>query len=41
MENFQNEFGNMVKNPEIDQYPNFDPVINNIKNPRQVLKKNS
>ena len=34
-------FGNMVKNPEIDQYPNFDPVINNIKNPRQVLKKNS
>ena len=41
MENFQNEFGNMVKNLEIDQYPNFDPVINNIMNPRQVLKKNS
>ena len=39
MGNFQNEFGNMVKNLEIDQYPNFDPVINNIKNPRQVLKK--
>ena len=34
-------FGNMVKNLEIDQYPNFDPVITNIKNPRQVLKKNS
>ena len=33
-------FGNIVKNNEIDQYSNFDPVINNVKDPtfRAILK---
>ena len=33
-------FGNVVKNLEINQYPNFDPVINNVKDPtlRAILK---
>ena len=26
-------FGNIVKNVEINQYSNFDPVINNVKEP--------
>ena len=26
-------FGNIIKNPEINQYSNFDPVINNVKDP--------
>ena len=33
-------FRNIVKNNEIDQYSNFDPVINNVKDPtfRAILK---
>ena len=33
-------FRNIVKNNEIDQYSNFDPVINNFKDPtfRAILK---
>ena len=33
-------FGNIIKNLEINQYSNFDPVINNVKDPilRAVLK---
>ena len=33
-------FGNIVKNLEINQYSNFDPVINNVKDPtlRAILK---
>ena len=33
-------FGNIVKNLEINQYSNFDPVINNFKDPtmRAILK---
>ena len=33
-------FGNIVKNLEINQYSNFDPVINNVKDPtlRVILK---
>ena len=26
-------FGNILKNLEINQYSNFDPVINNVKDP--------
>ena len=33
-------FGNIVKNLELIQYSNFDPVINHVKNPtlRALLK---
>ena len=33
-------FGNIVKNLEINQYSNFDPVINHVKDPtlRAILK---
>ena len=33
-------FGNIVKNLEINQYSNFDPIINNVKDPtlRAILK---
>ena len=36
----KNIFGNIVKNLEINQYSNSDPVINNVKDPtlRAILK---
>ena len=40
VEVLNNFFGNIVKNLEINQYSNFDPVINNVKDPtlRAILK---
>ena len=34
-------FGNIVKNLEINQFSNFDPVINNVKDPtlKAILKR--